>query len=821
MSVVALVVAMVASVSGWYFATAPAYAASLVVNSLGDATDASPGDTVCETANGNGVCTLRAAIAEAEALPGGDVISVPVGTIPVGTTYVVTTDIQIVGSGASTVLDGGGSQGVIRVGGGTVTIKNLVIMKGNDGSAGGGLRVQGGTVELHDATVRENFGFTGGGGIYVAPGATLNVRRTSITDNDATGAFGGGLWNQGTLRVHESLVAGNDSNRTGGIRNEGTLNLRNVTVSGNIAHSPQAGVGGISQNGFAFLNNVTVTDNTGVGNNVGSFRGGGIQTSSGKTTVMKNSILWGNDGGTGPDDCAGAFTSDSRYNLIGDTTACTLPADTTTWKIGVDPQIGALAGNGGPTLTHLPAPTSPVVDAGSPVQAGGPAADACEAVDQRGIQRLLCDMGAVEREVAVPSTIVVNTTADGADVLVGDAKCQTTSTLCSLRAAVQEANRLPGKQTIQVPGGTYQLSIAPADEGGIDPAAAGDLDLTDDVTIDGAGPGSTVVDASGLSRVFEVAPETSAFIEGVTIRGGKDSSGGGVSVVTASVRLHNVTITNNVSTTSGGGIGTTGINEVVIVTRSTVSFNTAQFGDGGGIDADGTTRVHDSTIRNNTASFSGGGMNLSGTSDVRRVTVRNNKTTSAPLGNGGGISAFGLTLQDSTISANTAATHGGGLFANGSTVRNSTISGNKAGTQGGGVSTSGALALTHVTVTRNDAATNGEGAFTFGSGAAITIRNTILYDPDANAECSGTVPTSKGHNIARDRTCGLGAAGDKPLTNPLLGGLTNNGGPTQTHLPAANSPAVDNGANAGLTVDQRGVRRPQGRRFDIGSVERA
>ena len=61
------------------------------------------------------------------------------------------------------------------------------------------------------------------------------------------------------------------------------MNLRNVTVSGNSAHSTDAGTGGISQNGFAVLYNVTITNNTGVGNNAESFRGGGIQTSSGKT----------------------------------------------------------------------------------------------------------------------------------------------------------------------------------------------------------------------------------------------------------------------------------------------------------------------------------------------------------------------------------------------------------------------------------------------------------------------------------------------------------------------------------------------------------
>ncbi len=79
------------------------------------------------------------------------------------------------------------------------------------------------------------------------------MRRSAIIDNMATGAFGGGIWNQGELWVYDSTIANNNSNRAGGVRNEGQMNLRNVTVSGNSAHSPEAGTGGISQNGFAVL----------------------------------------------------------------------------------------------------------------------------------------------------------------------------------------------------------------------------------------------------------------------------------------------------------------------------------------------------------------------------------------------------------------------------------------------------------------------------------------------------------------------------------------------------------------------------------------
>ncbi|NHC13097.1 choice-of-anchor Q domain-containing protein [Motilibacter deserti] len=797
----------------------PAGAAAYTVNSLGDGGDAVPGNGVCETGPGNGVCTLRAALDEANAGAGADVVTVPAGTIAVGDVLEIDASVEVVGAGATTVLDGGGSAGVLRISAGAVTVRGLVVEDGDDSSAGGGVRVGGGTVELRDIVLRDNSGFTGGGGLYVGPAATVTVRRASIVDNHATGAFGGGLWNQGSAWVYDTLIAGNDSNRAGGVRNDGDLNLRNVTVSGNTVHSPDAGVGGISQNGFAFLNNVTVTLNTGSGNIAGSFRGGGIQTSSGRTTVMKNSIVSGNNGAGGPADCDGAFTADSRYNLLGDTTGCTLPASTATWKLGANPQLGPLANNGGPTRTHLPAAASPVVNAGAPVTPGGPAADACEAADQRGIPRLICDMGAVEREVAVPGTLTVNTTADAVDTLPGNGTCATGGGLCSLRAAVQESNGLPGRQTIEVPTGTYNLTIPSAGEGGIDPAAAGDLDLTDDVTILGADRAGTIVDANDHSRVFEVAPLQDADISHLTVRDGTDSSGGGISVVTADLTLDDVAVADNVSTGAGGGIGTSGIDEVLTITGSIVRDNTASFGDGGGIDASGTVQISDSLVHDNTASFAGGGMRLTGSSVVRRVTVRDNTTLAGPLSNGGGISASGATIEDSTVSGNDSGGHGGGVFGSGTTLRNSTVSGNTAATSGGGVSTSGTLTLVHATVTANTAVDNGEGAFAFGSSASISLRNTILYDPGDDAECSGVVPASAGGNIARDGSCGLTGAADQPATNPQLNALLDNGGPTRTHLPSVGSPAVDAASSAGVAADQRGVARPQGASFDIGAVE--
>jgi CSLREA domain-containing protein len=385
------------------------------VNSLVDLPDADPGDGVCARAltraevvagRASNLCTLRAAVMEASASAFKATVTVPAGTynlnLPVasgGGRLKVTSSLRLQGSGAgSTTIDQQVGDAVIHVQGGDDVEINHLTVQGGDSSAGGGIRIDAGTVEMEDLVIRDNFGFTGGGGLVVAEGATARLRRSTVSGNAATGAFGGGIWNLGTLWVYDSTISGNESNRAGGIRNSGNLNLRNVTVSGNWAHSPNAGVGGISQIGFAVLNNVTVTNNTGVGNVAGSFRGGGIQTSGGALTVMKNSIVAGNDGGTGPNDCVGTLTADSKYNLIGDSNGCTITSYLSTYLLNVPANLGLLAWNGGTTRTHLPLSTSAARNAGYGFPP--PASDACEARDQRGVPRPQgsggCDMGAVE-----------------------------------------------------------------------------------------------------------------------------------------------------------------------------------------------------------------------------------------------------------------------------------------------------------------------------------------------------------------------------------------------------------------------------------------
>src|SRR5262249_34212649 len=103
-------------------------------------------------------------------------------------------------------------------------------------------------------------------------------------------------------------------------------------------------------------------------------------------------------------------------------------------------------------------------------------------------------------------TFVVNSINDAVDAKPGDGVCATKSGACTLRAAMQEANALTGADAIMVPAGSFLLTIKGSDE---EAAASGDLDITEDLSITGAGDGTTIISGYSSDRVFDVhAPAT-------------------------------------------------------------------------------------------------------------------------------------------------------------------------------------------------------------------------------------------------------------------------------------------------------------------------
>ena len=120
-------------------------------------------------------------------------------------------------------------------------------------------------------------------------------------------------------------------------------------------------------------------------------------------------------------------------------------------------------------------------------------------------------------------TFDVNSTADEIDTNVGNNVVDTASGNITLRAAIMEANAHDGDDVINLPAGTYTLSLPGAD----DTAVAGDLDITDNLTIVGSGANATIIDAASIDRVLEVLANATLTISGVTISGGSVSGRGG------------------------------------------------------------------------------------------------------------------------------------------------------------------------------------------------------------------------------------------------------------------------------------------------------
>ena len=331
-------------------------------------------------------------------------------------------------------------------------------------------------------------------------------------------------------------------------------------------------------------------------------------------------------------------------------------------------------------------------------------------------------------------------------------------------------------------------------------------------------------------------------IEGLTIRGGDaglDTGyiGGGIRNDGSTLTVNNCVVGPNTSFLSGGGIYN-GSDARLTIINSVVSQNSITSTlspSGGGIDNAGTLEIRNSTVSNNHVPLggvlpgAGGGIRSSGTMTITDSTVSGNFAEV-----GAGIGNFGpLTIAQSTISGNTALTgmdgfgSGGGISHSSDsvlTIVNSTISGNSARDLGAGIFNNGPLTITNSTISDNQTDGKAGSIDNFGS---LQIASTILKAGSSGATIvsgSGTI-TSHGYNLSNDDGGGfLTAAGDQINSDPMLGPLQNNGGPTFTHALLTGSPAIDAGdpnfAPPPLS-DQRGpgYDRVVNGRIDVGSLE--
>ena len=265
---------------------------------------------------------------------------------------------------------------------GELTVVNSEI-SGNDAtSSGGGLYNWGGSVFIFDSVISGNDSANEAGGIKNVNNGALNVARSTISGNTAQ-SIGGGLYNgDGNVNIADSTISGNTADAGGGIYvltpTNDTTSISNSTISGNIA--PLGGAGVFTFSGHTVIQFCTISEN-----DSNDFAGSGVVTWGDPAfalTEVRSTIVAGNH----HTDVAvtGGFvdTFDSLgYNAIGTGSLGHFTADGDLTGV-IDPKLGPLADNGGPTHTHALLHGSPAIDAGDPLAIVG--ASGVPEFDQRG-----------------------------------------------------------------------------------------------------------------------------------------------------------------------------------------------------------------------------------------------------------------------------------------------------------------------------------------------------------------------------------------------------------------------------------------------------
>lgn len=481
---------------------------------------------------------------------------------------------------------------------------------------------------------------------------------------------------------------------------------------------------------------------------------------------------------------------------------------------------------------------------------------------------------------SVPAaTFSVNSTTDAADENPGDGVCGSAAG-CTLRAAIMEANALEGADVILVPAGTYVLTITGPNGWDLDPAV-GDLEITDELSIVGDSPDTTTVDASALGdRVLTLVKEPGSYepfeveIAGLTLTGGSTVQSGGClyDLGVGKTTIRDSLITGCTSEEgAGGGVSHDGRWEDpgFFVIDSVIAENTAVAG--AGIDSRGNLHVVRSSIVGNTTSawwmnateWGGGVFITHGSFSITDSVISGNEAGRQ----GGGIWALhaflhlertaviGNQVHNVTGSDDYNEGVGGGVYLNYAhlSVNNSTVSGNSAFRRGGGIYgfAGGRLHVAFSTIADNRAGGDWDGAGVTFTGAeagapleppsfkAALIAGNLAGGIESNCRIYPIDSRSLGYNIVGDDSCGLSGATDRELTDPGIAPLADNGGFGPTHALLPESPAIDlvpveecfaeidNDWDVPVDedpvdivdVDQRGWPRPFGEGCDAGSFE--
>jgi hypothetical protein len=343
----------------------------------------------------------------------------------------------------------------------------------------------------------------------------------------------------------------------------------------------------------------------------------------------------------------------------------------------------------------------------------------------------------------------------------------------------------------------------------------GELLVNKSVTISGPGAGLLLVDGNATYRVFHIATNQVVAVSDLTVTNGDANTqpvpdGGGIYNDHATLTVNNCTINNNTAFRDGGGVHNAGA---------------------------ATMTLNDCAITGNATGNDGGGVCNNGTAGAAIMVINNSTLSDNTANHGAGICNDGrmkgatlLLISNTTLNNNSAGDDAGAILniadTNGTAIlSNCTLTGNSAQSYGGGINNIAGLMVSNTTFSDNSA--NFGGSIAIANPVTLSIGETVLKagKVGANIYNDGGTVISRGYNFSSDDGGGyLNAPGDQINTDPLLGPLQDNGGPTFTRALLPGSPAIDAGDpnfTPPPSYDQRGPGFPRvvNGRIDVGSFE--
>ncbi len=719
------------------------------------------------------------------------------GIIPLSSPLNITNGTTLDANGRHVQLDGQGQTRLLQVSTGIpCRVTGLRLVNGL-GTTEAGAILNRGQLELSLCVLSNNVASGDGGAIRNF--GTLAVVDSTFVNNrvsgPSVGAVGGAIATEAlaTLRIERCLFTANSAYRGSAIATAGIITdhagLTNCTFSGNSALFPAGGTVHSTLTSPLRLNPilVRVVHCTFADNSEGSITG----------TTVPQLVMWAANS-----IAPGATALDAGGNLLAN----------------VDPRLASLADNGGPTPTRALLAGSPALD--------GAVSTWCTSTDQRGSPRpggpgTACDIGAFESsDTPTPGLVRLATNSvsvpeHGGNATLRLARVGSSAPTVTVQFTVIPGTASPGEDYVGTNGvvtfapGQTEATVAIAV---LDNASA-EADETFQVvfsnptggaTLDGPATATVLIYDNDGERVVTQCDDASLRLAlglGRRVRFGCDgiialtnvidlvrsveldgadrqvtvSGHDAVQIFTVAsgvnVAMRNVTLAHGFSPVTGGAIRNEGN---LALENCSFAFNVASApgssgtsGSGGAIQNYGDLRISGCTFRGNRASLTGSAIahNFSPT-PTGRLNVTN--------------CTFAENISDS----------GSTLAAAGPIVGISNV-------------------LVHCTIAGNTG---------LGLSGAWTVYNSIIAD-NSGSGCLGPV-TDAGHNLSADGSCGFTHPASRANTDPLLGPLAANGGPTLTRALLVGSPATDAANPAtGPTIDQRGFPRPYGIGPDIGAFE--